>query len=107
MKLIFPWKKIDKFWSKWKLWTKNYKYWSNIFFKYFFYSREFNQDLNAPDDLVIFDTGISEHDINGDTLVRDVLLASSDAPVYFLTPKKLGSKSYIDGGIGGYQFFGN
>ena len=74
---------------------------------FFFYSREFNQDLNAPDDLVIFDTGISEHDINGDTLVRDVLLASSDAPVYFLTPKKLGSKSYIDGGIGGYQFFGN
>ena len=73
-----------------------------FFFKYFFYSREFNQDLNAPDDLVIFDTGISEHDINGDTLVRDVLLASSDAPVYFLTPKKLGSKSYIDGGIGGY-----
>ena len=33
--------------------------------------------------------------------VKDVLLASSDAPVYFVTPHAIGHKNYVDGGLTG------
>lgn len=55
--------------------------------------REFNEDAQAPDVLRIFDAQNSHHD------VTDVLLASSDAPIFFEIPRQIGDKKFIDGGV--------
>ena len=34
-------------------------------------------------------------------LVSKVLLGSSDAPIYFEVPSKIGNRNYIDGGVAG------
>ena len=59
---------------------------------------EFNQDAAHPDKLEIFDTVNRNHRF---VKVKDVLLASSDAPVYFVTPHTIGHKKYVDGGLTG------
>ena len=51
---------------------------------------EFNLDPKNPDKLKIFDTVNRDHRF---VKVKDVLLASSDAPVYFVTPHTIGIKS--------------
>ena len=59
---------------------------------------EFNLDPRNPDKLEIFDTVNRDHRF---VKVKDVLLASSDAPVYFVTPHTIGHKKYVDGGLTG------
>ena len=59
---------------------------------------EFNLDPKNPDKLEIFDTVNRDHRF---IKVKDVLLASSDAPVYFVTPHTIGHKKYVDGGLTG------
>ena len=59
-------------------------------------AREFNQDINNPDVLELFDSK------SGAQLVTEVLLGSSNAPFYFNIPSAIGPlKKYIDGGVGG------
>ena len=50
------------------------------------------------DELVLFDS-VSEGVKY--TSVTSALLASSNAPVYFRTPVKIGNDTYVDGGVGG------
>ena len=59
-------------------------------------AREFNEDPERPDLLQIFD---SKCEIP--QLVSEVLLGSSDAPIYFEYPTQIGLNKYIDGGIAG------
>jgi len=58
-------------------------------------AREFNQDINNSDVLQLFD---SKSDAQ---LVTEVLLGSSNAPIYFNIPSAIGLRKYIDGGVGG------
>ena len=63
-------------------------------------AREFNQDINNPDILEIFDSKTNPQ------LVKEVLLGSSNAPIYFNIPTAIGTKhgepkNYIDGGLEG------
>ena len=60
-------------------------------------ARQFNEDpINQPDVLEIFDSKS-----NPAQLVSEVLLGSSDAPIYFEVPSKIGHRNYIDGGVAG------
>ena len=56
-------------------------------------------DYSTPDsydELVMFDTkSLYLYE------VKDVLEASCNAPIYFMTPVKIGDSLYIDGGMGG------
>ena len=56
-------------------------------------------DYSTPDsydELVMFDTkSLYLYE------VKDVLEASCNAPIYFVTPVKIGDSLYIDGGMGG------
>ena len=63
-------------------------------------AREFNEDINDSDILEIFDSKTNPQ------LVKEVLLGSSNAPIYFNIPTAIGTKhgkpkNYIDGGLGG------
>ena len=57
---------------------------------------ECNKDTKKPDILQVFDSFSSPTQ-----LVNEVLIASCNAPGYFLVPQKVGEKGYMDGGIGG------
>ena len=59
---------------------------------------EFNEDTSDPDKLEIFDTTNKNQRFFS---AIDVLMASSDAPVYFETPYKVGDNNYVDGGLNG------
>ena len=60
-------------------------------------ARQFNEDpINQPDVLEIFDSKSDPAQ-----LVSEVLLGSSDAPIYFEVPSKIGHRNYIDGGVAG------
>ena len=65
-------------------------------------ARQFNEDINNPDILEIFDSKTNPQ------LVKEVLLGSSNAPIYFNIPTAIGTKhgepkNYIDGGLGGMK----
>ena len=62
-------------------------------------ARQFNEDPTQPDLLEIFDSQSDPAQ-----LVSEVLLGSSDAPIYFETPSKIGHRNYIDGGVAGNIF---
>ena len=60
-------------------------------------ARQFNEDsINRPDVLEIFDSKSDPAQ-----LVSEVLLGSSDAPIYFEVPSQIGHRNYIDGGVAG------
>ena len=59
-------------------------------------ARQFNEDPTQPDLLEIFDSKSDPAQ-----LISEVLLGSSDAPIYFETPSKIGHRNYIDGGVAG------
>ena len=60
-------------------------------------ARQFNEDsVNQPDVLEIFDSKSDPAQ-----LVSEVLLGSSDAPIFFEVPSKIGLQNYIDGGVAG------
>ena len=60
-------------------------------------ARQFNEDpINRPDVLEIFDSKSDPPQ-----LVSEVLLGSSDAPIYFEVLSKIGFRNYIDGGVAG------
>jgi predicted acylesterase/phospholipase RssA len=59
-------------------------------------AREFNEDSNNPNALETFDSKT-----NSELDVVSVLKATSDAPLYFVTPTEVNGKMYIDGGVGG------
>ena len=60
-------------------------------------ARQFNEDsVNRPDILEIFDSKSEPAQ-----LVSEVLLGSSDAPIYFEVPSQIGHRNYIDGGVAG------
>ena len=59
-------------------------------------ARQFNEDPARPDLLEIFDSKSEPAQ-----LVSEVLLGSSDAPIYFEVPSKIGHRNYIDGGVAG------
>ena len=59
---------------------------------------EYNESASNPDKLEIFDTKNKDQKY---FTIKNVALASSDAPVYFETPCKVGQKNYIDGGLTG------
>ena len=61
-------------------------------------AREYNEDPRQPDILKLFD---SESDPV--QLVREVILASSNAPIYFKMPSLIGGNKFIDGGVGGMK----
>ena len=75
--------------------------------------REFNEDSKHPDIMRLFDSELvsnvkSDHPLhtyyresNPSTLVREILMASSNAPIYFEIPSRIGEKNFIDGGVGG------
>ena len=64
---------------------------------------QYNEDLDHPDVLEIFDSAFdSTRDEKHIPEVTDVLLASSDAPIFFEGPHKMyNKKQYIDGGVVG------
>ena len=62
-------------------------------------ARQFNEDPTQPDLLEIFDSKSDPAQ-----LISEVLLGSSDAPIYFETPSKIGHRNYIDGGVAGNIF---
>ena len=63
-------------------------------------ARQFNEDsINRPDVLEIFDSKSDPAQ-----LVSEVLLGSSDAPIYFEVPSQIGHRNYIDGGVAGNLF---
>ena len=59
---------------------------------------EFNEDPNNPDKLEVFDTKNADQKYQ---LIREVLQASCDAPVFFVTPVRIGQTNYVDGGLTG------
>ena len=59
-------------------------------------ARQFNEDPARPDLLEIFDSKSEPAQ-----LVSEVLLGSSDAPIYFEVPSQIGHRNYIDGGVAG------
>ena len=59
-------------------------------------ARQFNEDINHPDVLEIFD---SKSEIP--QLVQEIILGSTCAPMIFDTPRKIGLKNYIDGAVAG------
>lgn len=54
--------------------------------------------IDQKEELILFDTW---NDACKLTEARKVLLATTDAPVYFETPVKIGHHDYVDGGVGG------
>ena len=62
-------------------------------------ARQFNEDsVNQPDVLEIFDSKSEPAQ-----LVSEVLLGSSDAPIYFEVPSQIGHRNYID--HSGYSYY--
>ena len=60
-------------------------------------ARQFNEDREKPDTLEIFD-----YRCHPPEKVSEILLASSDAPLFFKTPCEIGQRGhFIDGGVGG------
>ena len=56
------------------------------------------RQIDQKEELVLFDTRTESYKFYK---TRQVLLASSNAPVYFETPVIIGSKEFVDGGVGG------
>ena len=56
------------------------------------------RQIGEKEELVLFDTRNESYKFYK---THQVLLASSNAPVYFETPVKIGSKDFVDGGVGG------
>ena len=54
--------------------------------------------LGEKEGLVLFDTSSEDY---WNYKAKEVLLATSNAPVYFDTPVKIGDEYFVDGGIGG------
>ncbi|XP_046840613.1 uncharacterized protein LOC124434762 [Xenia sp. Carnegie-2017] len=54
--------------------------------------------LGKKEGLVLFDTASEDY---WNYKAKEVLLATSNAPVYFDTPVKIGDEYFVDGGIGG------
>ena len=60
-------------------------------------ARQFKQNGENPDTLEIFDSAYDPPQ-----KVSEILLASSDAPLYFEVPCEIGKRGpFIDGGVGG------
>ena len=60
-------------------------------------ARQFNENGEKPDTLEIFD-----YACNPPQKVSEILLASSDAPLFFEVPCEIGKRgNFIDGGVGG------
>ena len=64
-------------------------------------AREFNENIDNPDIMTLFDSSKK----STPQLVKEVLLGSSNAPLYFHIPSPIGLKNYIDGGVGGTYWF--
>ena len=56
------------------------------------------RQIGKNEQLVLFDTGTDAYKLYK---TYQVLLATSNAPVYFDTPIKIGDKQFVDGGVGG------
>ncbi|XP_046840655.1 uncharacterized protein LOC124434790 [Xenia sp. Carnegie-2017] len=54
--------------------------------------------LGEKGDLVLFDTASEDYN---NYKAYEVLLASSNAPIYFNTPVDIGNDKFVDGGVGG------
>ena len=54
--------------------------------------------IGEKEELVLFDT---RNDIYSGYTAEQVLLATSNAPVFFKTPVRIGSNEFVDGGVGG------
>ena len=54
--------------------------------------------IGEKEELVLFDT---RNDIYSGYKAEQVLLATSNAPVFFKTPVRIGSNEFVDGGVGG------
>ena len=59
-------------------------------------AREYNENYEKPDVMKIFDPMASDA-----CRVREVLLGTSDAPLYFDIPSYIDDNPFIDGGVGG------